>query len=198
MVDAETGEVVEADQKARGYELARGKHVEIEPDELDAIQLESSHTIEIDSFVPAEEIDQRYLNHPYYIAQTARPPSRRSLSSANDEGPGPSGTRPHRAHQSRACDGDRAPGQGPARHHVALPPTSCATKRICSRAIKSANITRDMVELAGHILDSKAAHFDPSEFKDEYERALKELSARPPASRSRRGKARNDRAMSSS
>jgi DNA end-binding protein Ku len=64
MVDAETGKVVEADQKARGYELARGKHVEIEPDELDAIQLESSHTIEIDSFVPAEEIDQRYLNPP--------------------------------------------------------------------------------------------------------------------------------------
>jgi DNA end-binding protein Ku len=39
-----------------------------------------------------------------------------------------------------------------------------------------------MVELAGHILDSKAAHFDPSQFKDEYERALKALSARPPAS----------------
>jgi Ku protein len=46
MVDAETGEVVEGDQKARGYELSKGKYVEIEPEELDAVQIESNHTIE--------------------------------------------------------------------------------------------------------------------------------------------------------
>ena len=68
MVDAETGDVVEADQKGRGYELSKGKYVEIEPDELDAVQIESNHSIDIDSFVPREEIDRRYLNHPYYIA----------------------------------------------------------------------------------------------------------------------------------
>src|ERR1700751_2612085 len=68
MVDAETGEVVDGDQKARGYELGKGKYVEIEPEELDAVQIESNHTIEIDSFVPRDEIDQRYLNHPYSIA----------------------------------------------------------------------------------------------------------------------------------
>ena len=68
MVDAETGDVVERDQKARGYELRKGKYVEIEPEELDAVQIESNHTIDIDSFVPRDEIDKRYLNHPYYIA----------------------------------------------------------------------------------------------------------------------------------
>src|SRR5438270_9142149 len=68
MVDAETGDIVEGDQKGRGYELAKGKYVEIEPEELEAVQIESNHTIDIDSFVPKAEIDKRYLNHPYYIA----------------------------------------------------------------------------------------------------------------------------------
>ncbi|MEA2862804.1 MAG: end-binding protein Ku, partial [Bradyrhizobium sp.] len=68
MVDAETGDVVEADQKGRGYELAKGEYVEVEREELEAVQIESNHTIDIDSFVPKDEIDERYINHPYYIA----------------------------------------------------------------------------------------------------------------------------------
>jgi 2-phospho-L-lactate guanylyltransferase len=68
MIDAETGDVVESDQKVRGYELKKGQYVEIEKEELEAVQIESNHTIEIDSFVPRDEIDKRYYNHPYYIA----------------------------------------------------------------------------------------------------------------------------------
>src|SRR5512139_468308 len=68
MVDAETGDVVEDGEKARGYELRKGKYVEIEKEELKTVQIESNHTIDIESFVPREEIDRRYLNHPYYIA----------------------------------------------------------------------------------------------------------------------------------
>ena len=68
MVDAETGDVVESDQKGRGYELKKGQYVEIEKEELEAVQIESNHTIEIDSFVPRDEIDKRYFNNPYYIA----------------------------------------------------------------------------------------------------------------------------------
>ena len=65
MVDAETGDVVEGDQKGRGYELKKGEYVEIEKDELEAVQIESTHSIDIDSFVPKDEIDKRYLDHPY-------------------------------------------------------------------------------------------------------------------------------------
>ena len=68
MVDAETGDVVESNQKGRGYELSKGEYIEIEKEELEAVQIESNHTIDIDSFVPRDEIDKRYLNHPYYIA----------------------------------------------------------------------------------------------------------------------------------
>src|SRR3982074_3541479 len=66
-VDTGAGYGVEGDQKARGYELKKGEYVEVEREELDAVQIESNHTIDIDSFVPEDEIDIRYLNHPYYI-----------------------------------------------------------------------------------------------------------------------------------
>ena len=68
MVDAETGDVVEKENKGRGYEVSKGEFIEIEKEELEAVEIESTHTIDIDSFVPRDEIDKRYLNHPYYIA----------------------------------------------------------------------------------------------------------------------------------
>src|ERR1700722_20478236 len=67
LVDEQTGRVVGKDHKGRGYELSKGRYVEIDEEELDAVKLESTHTIEIDDFVPAEEIDERYLDKPYYI-----------------------------------------------------------------------------------------------------------------------------------
>ena len=60
MVDEKTGRVVEAENKARGYELKRGSYVELEPEELEAVEVESTRTIDIDKFVPEEEIDKRY------------------------------------------------------------------------------------------------------------------------------------------
>ena len=51
MVDEKTGQVVEGDNKGRGYELSKGKYVEIEPEELEAVDIESRHTIDIDRFL---------------------------------------------------------------------------------------------------------------------------------------------------
>jgi hypothetical protein len=51
MVDEETGKPVDKDQKGRGYEVSKGKYGEIEPEELEAVEVESTHTIDIDTFV---------------------------------------------------------------------------------------------------------------------------------------------------
>lgn len=72
MVDEETGRAVDAAHKGRGYELSRGKYVEIDEDELNAIQIESTHTVDIEGFVPRAEIDRRYLDKPYYIAPNGK------------------------------------------------------------------------------------------------------------------------------
>ena len=64
--------------------------------------------------------------------------------------------------------------------------------------IKSPKISKDMIELASHILDTKAAHFDPSKFKDEYENALKALVRRKASGKPiKAANARRSRTMSS-
>src|SRR3954471_1816129 len=181
MVDAETGDIVESEQKGRGYELSKGQYVEIEQDELEAVQIESTHTIDIDSFVPREEIDQRYLDRPYYIAPD-----------------GKAGIDAFAVIRDAMKDKDRV---ALARivltnreHVMAIEPLGKGLLGTTLRYpyelrdedeffddIKNPKITKDMVELASHILDSKAEHFDPSKFKDEYETALKALVKRKAA-----------------
>jgi DNA end-binding protein Ku len=181
MVDSETGDVVESDQKGRGYELKKGEYVEIEKNELEAVQIESNHTIDIDSFVPKDEIDKRYLNHPYYIAPD-----------------GKTGADAFAVIRDAMKDHDRV---ALARivltnreHIIAIEPLGKGLLGTTLRYpyelrdegeyfddIKSPKISKDMIELASHILDTKAAHFDPSKFKDEYENALKTLVRRKAA-----------------
>ena len=178
MVDAETGDVVEGDQKGRGYELKKGKYVEVEKEELEAVQIESNHTIDIDSFVPRDEIDKRYLDHPYYIVPD-----------------GKAGIDAFAVIRDAMKDQDRV---ALARivltnreHVIAIEPLGKGLLGTTLRYpyelrdesdyfddIKSPKISKDMIELASHILDTKAAHFDPSKFKDEYENALKALVRR--------------------
>jgi len=181
MVDSETGDVVEKEQKGRGYEVKKGEYVEIEKDEMEAVQIESTHTIDIDSFVPRDEIDKRYLDNPYYIAPD-----------------GKAGIDAFAVIRDAMKDKDRV---ALARivltnreHVIAIEPLGKGLLGTTLRfpyelrdeddyfeGIKNPKISKDMVELASHILDSKAAHFDPSKFKDDYETALKALVRRKAA-----------------
>ena len=181
MIDSETGDVVEGDQKGRGYELSKGKSVAIDKDELDAIQVESAHTIDIDSFVPAAEIDKRYLDNPYYLTPS-----------------GKEGADAFAVIRDAMKDKDRVALArivlSNREHIIAIEPLGKGLLGTTLRYpyelrdeddyfdnIKSPRISKDMIELASHILDSKASHFDPSKFKDEYENALKAMVKRKAA-----------------
>src|SRR3954452_9285917 len=67
-VDSETGEPVDYEDIAKGYEVEKGQYVEISEEELEAIDIGSARTIDIDQFVPKDEVDQLYNIRPYYIA----------------------------------------------------------------------------------------------------------------------------------
>src|ERR1700680_731700 len=69
-VDAETGEPVDREDIGRGYEVGKGQYLQVEDTEIEKIQIESNHTDDINSFVPRAEIDDRYLDSPYYVAPT--------------------------------------------------------------------------------------------------------------------------------
>ncbi len=66
-VDAETEDEVESSDIIKGYQVGKGEYLQLEPEELEAIAIESKRTIEIDEFVPRKEIDELYQNNPYYI-----------------------------------------------------------------------------------------------------------------------------------
>lgn len=175
MVDSETGEVVEKEQKGRGYEVSKGEYVQIEKEELESVQLESNHTIDIDNFVPRDEIDRRYLDSPYYMVPD-----------------GNAGIDAFAVIRDAMKDQDRVALARVVLSNreriVAIEPLGkgllATTLRYAYEVrseedyfsdIKTPKISKDMVELAAHILDSKAANFDASKFEDEYENALKAL-----------------------
>ena len=66
-VDAESGDEVDSADIIKGYEVGKGDYIELDPEELEAVAIESKRTIDIDEFVPKDEIDELYLNNPYYI-----------------------------------------------------------------------------------------------------------------------------------
>jgi DNA end-binding protein Ku len=68
MVDSVTGDVVESDEQIKGYAVGKDQYVTVEDEELAEIAIESSHTVEIEKFVPKASIDDRYRDTPYYLA----------------------------------------------------------------------------------------------------------------------------------
>ena len=178
MVDEETGRPVDSEHKGRGYELSKGKYVEIDEDELEAIQIESTHTVDIDGFVPRSQIDKRYLDKPYYIAPDGKTGAEAFVvirDAMQDE---------ERVALARIVMAHRE-------HIIMLEPLGKGILGTTLRYdyevrkekeyfahVPSPRISNDMVELASHILESKATKFDPEKFKDEYEKALRKLVQR--------------------
>jgi Ku protein len=172
---------VDKDHKGKGYELSKGRYVEIDEDELNAVKLESTHTIEIDDFVPAEEIDQRYLDKPYYIVPNGKAGADafvviRDAMKQKDK-----------VALARVVLANRE-------HVIALKPLGKGLLGTTLRYpyelrdeddyfgdIPNPKVSKDMVDLAAHILDTKASKFDPHKFKNKYENALKALVRRKAA-----------------
>jgi DNA end-binding protein Ku len=181
MVDEETGKTVDKEQKGRGYEVSKGKYVEIEPDELEAVEIESTHTIDIETFVPADEIDKRYYERPYYLVPDAKSGEEAFAvirDAMKDKG---------RVALARIVFANRE-------HIMAIEPWGkgllgttlrydyeVRDEREVFKGIPSPRVPKEMVKLASHILDKKAGHFDPAKFKDEYELALRKLVKRKAA-----------------
>src|ERR1041384_6657713 len=69
-IDSETEKPVDKEDVIRGYEIGKGQYLQVSDEEIEKIEIESTHTIDINSFVPRAEIDERYFDSPYYIAPT--------------------------------------------------------------------------------------------------------------------------------
>jgi len=177
-VDAETGEEVDREDIVKGYKVDTDTYVQVSDEELDNIALESAHTIDIDEFVPKDEIDNRFLIRPYYIVpdgkvgHDAYTVIRETIRSMKMMALG------------RIVLTNRE-------HVIALEPLEKGLMGTLLRFpyevrdeadyfsdIKDIKVTKEMLDLAKHIVESKTGEFDPDRFEDHYESALADLISR--------------------
>jgi DNA end-binding protein Ku len=172
LIDEGTGDPIEPDDKGRGYEVDKGVYLPVEDEELDAVAIESSHTIDIDSFVPKSEIDERYVDSPYYLV----PENKVALEAfavirdaMRDKGMVALG-RVVLSKRERVVM-LQARGKGLLGATLRYP-YEVRDDAIYFGDIPDVHIPKDMLALAEHILESKAATFDPTLFHDRYEEAV--------------------------
>jgi DNA end-binding protein Ku len=174
-VDAETGHPVEPEDQVKGYEIGKGQHILVEDYELDAVALESTHTIEIDRFVPRAEVDERFIDSPYYLAHADRVAQeafaiireamrrkgvvgiarvvlqrRERVLMLQPFGKGLLAITLRYAHQVR-------------------------TEGAAFEDIADVELQEEMLDLATRIIETKTGKFDVSRYEDRYENALLDL-----------------------
>jgi DNA end-binding protein Ku len=172
LIDEETREPVAPEHKGRGYELAKGQYLIIDDAELDAIEIESTHTIEIDSFVPRAQIDQRFFDTPYYVTPS-EPVGQEAFAVIREAMRGKGVVALGRLVLSKRerVIALQAYGKGLLATTLRYPyEVRTAEDYFCD--LPELTIAPDMLTLAGHILDRKAGEFDPATFRDRYEEAL--------------------------
>ena len=174
-VDEDTGEEVRPDEIVKGYQVDKGRYVEINDEEIGAIALESTKTIEIDEFVPRAEIDDLYLIRPYYIApdgkvgQDAFAVIRDVIRQMNMVAIGRV-VLTSREHVIAL----EARGKG-LMGTLLRYPYEVRDENEYFDDIQNLKLSKDMMDLAQHIVKTKTGHFEPDKFEDHYEAAMKEL-----------------------
>jgi DNA end-binding protein Ku len=182
-VDAETGKAVDYEDVVKGYEAGKDNYVAVSSEELETIELESTRTIDIDRFVPAEEIDPLYYLRPYYITpddeagEQAFAVIRETLRKEDKVALGRV-VLTNREHVIAL----QARGKG-IMGMLLRYPYEVRDEKEYFADIGDVDTPKDMIELASHILRGKAGHFEPKKFVDHYETALRELLRQKEAGR---------------
>jgi len=175
LVDDETREVVDAADKVKGYEVDKGVYIQVEDEEIEALEIESNHTIDIDSFVPRAQIDERYLDSTYYIAPNDQV-GREAFGVIREAMRGKDMVALGRIVLAKR---ERVIALQPWENGL-LGTTLRYAYEVRNASeyfdeIPTAKIPKDMLQLAEHILESKAGDFDPASFVDRYEEAVVEM-----------------------
>jgi DNA end-binding protein Ku len=174
-VDAETGDEVPSEDIIKGYKVDTDTYVTVDKDELENIALESTRTIDIDEFVPRSEIDELYLVRPYYIVpdgkvghdayavirETIRTMDKVAIARV---------VLTNREHIIAL----EARGKGLVGMLLRYP-YEIRDENEYFDDIQDVKVTKEMLDLARHIVETKSADFEPDKFEDRYENALVEL-----------------------
>jgi DNA end-binding protein Ku len=174
--DPETGPVERADI-VKGYEYEKGEYIIVTPEEIEAVRLESTRTIDIDRFVEADDIDRLYWNDPYYLM----PDGKLALEAFT-------------VIREAMREADKMALGRVVMHQrermLALEPRD---KGLLAYTLRSHDEVRNpatyfddipehkadpqMIAIAQKIIEQQSGPFEPEDFKDHYEEALRALIA---------------------
>src|SRR5690242_14652906 len=174
-VDAGTGEEVANEDIAKGYALDKETFIEVTKEELENIALESTRTIDIDEFVDRERIDPRYLIRPYYlrpdgkVGHDAFAVIRETIREMDQVAIGRL-VLTNREHIIALEPLDKGLVGNLLRY-----PYEVRSEQEYFDEIQDVKVTKDMLDLAKHIVNQNAGRFDPDKFEDHYETALIDL-----------------------
>lgn len=174
-VDAETGKPLEEGDEIKGYEVDPDEFVHIEEDEIEAVQIETSHTMSLDGFVDKASIQQIYLDTPYYVSPADKV-SEEAFAVIRDamSGKKMAGLARIVLYQRERPVVIEPLGKGMVLTTLRYDNTVRQPDTVFGD-IKAVKTDDEMTDLAELIIDKKQAKFDPSKFDDKYEDALLEL-----------------------
>ena len=166
---------MEREDRVRGYEFAKGNYVVVEDEDLEKVQLESTHTIDIQQFVPENQLDQVYLDGSHYlapddkVAEEAFAVIREAMKKKKVVGIG-------RLVLNRR---ERIVALSPRGKGILVTTVNYKYEVRDDKAyfddISDVDIPGEMMDLAEHIIEKKKGKFDPDKFEDRYENALIEM-----------------------
>ena len=174
-VDAETGDPVEPEDEIKGYQVEDGEYIQIEEDEIAALQIVSSNMLDLDGFVDKASIQPIYLDTPYYLApadkvsEDAFAVIREAMAAKKKAG----------LARIVLFQRERPAIIEPFGRGMLL--TTLRYDRTVRQPdtvlddIPTLKTDKEMIELARNVIEKNASKFDPSEFDDKYEEAVIEL-----------------------
>jgi DNA end-binding protein Ku len=175
MVDAVTEEEVPTEEQVKGYAVGKDTYVQVEDDELTNIAIESTHTVDIEKFVPKQSIDDRYRDTPYYLApedkvgQEAFAVIRDAMKKKKMVGI----ARVVMARRERIMmlEPFGKGIMGTTLHY----PYEIRSDEAVFEEIPEMKLPDQMIGLAEDIIDKMSGEFEPEKFEDRYENAMIEL-----------------------
>jgi DNA end-binding protein Ku len=174
-VDAETGKPVEAKEQVKGYETSAGDYIPFEPEEIEKAVPEADKTLDVEAFVPCDQVDDVYFDRPYYLAP-ATPAGADAFAVIRDGIAKAKIAAVARTVLFRRVRSVliRAHGAGLIAHTLNFD-YEVRSAEDAFGELPAAKADDEMLDLALHIVKKKAGRFDPEKFDDRYDAALLEL-----------------------
>jgi DNA end-binding protein Ku len=170
--DSVTGKTVDEKNEVKGFEVETDKFLLFEEEEIESVKIESSHTLSLESFVNKSEIEQIYLDTPYYLAPSDKV-SEEAFAVIRDalaekKMAGLARMVLYRRERPVVIE---ALGKGMLLTTLRYDNAVRQPDTVFD-GIGKVKVDEEMIDLASHIIDKKKGKFDPSKFEDRYEAAL--------------------------